>query len=167
MSVAIKKDIPVDEIYKKARVEKRAKVRSRMLGIAAILEGRKRSDAAKIAGVTINIMRIWVRRFNEFGLDGLIDKTPPGCPPTWKNDHNVFLTDKVTTGAFFERDKRITYRLVDFQTMLFERFGIIFGISTIWYKLQKLGLSWIIPRQQHPKSDSIAQEDFKKKQKKI
>lgn len=162
MSVEIRKDVPIDEIYKKARIEKRAKIRSRMLGIASILEGRKRSEAAKIAGVTINVMRIWVRRFNEQGFDGLEGKKYPGCPPTWTRDHEAFLKDKVTAGAVFERDKRITYRLEDFQTALCEKFGITFGISTIWYKLKKLGLSWITPRQQHPKSNPIAQEEFKK-----
>jgi transposase len=166
MSVVIRKDISIDVIYQNARVEKRAKVRSRMLGIAAILEGRKRADAAKIAGVTINVMRVWVRRFNEQGFDGLAGKKYPGCPPTWANDHLNFLRDKILAGAVFERDKRITYRLEDFQAALSEKFGIKFGISTIWYKLQDLGLSWITPRQQHPKSDPIVQEEFKKKQKK-
>jgi transposase len=166
MSVVIRKDIPIDEIYQKARIEKQAKIRSRMLGIATILEGRKRSDAAKIAGVTINVMRIWVRRFNEQGFDGLVGKKYPGCPPTWTRDHENFLKDKVSTGAVFERDKRITYRLEDFQAALLEKFGIVFGISTIWYKMKSLKLSWITPRQQHPKSDPVAQDEFKKKQKK-
>ena len=137
-----------------------------MLGIAAILEGRKRADAAKVTGVTINVMRIWVRRFNELGFDGLTGKKYPGCPPTWTKDHEIFLKDKVAAGAVFERDKRITYRLEDFQSALLEKFDITFGISTIWYKLKELELSWITPRQQHPKSDPIAQEEFKKKQKK-
>jgi transposase len=166
MSIVIRRDIAIDEIYQKARIERRAKVRSRMLGIAAILEGRKRSDAAKITGVTINVMRIWVCRFNEQGFDGLVGKKYPGCPPTWTKDHENFLKDKVAAGAVFERDKRITYRLEDFQAALLERFGIVFGISTIWYKMKGLKLSWITPRQKHPKSDSVAQEEFKKKQKK-
>lgn len=166
MSVAIRRDIAVNEIYKKTRTERRARIRSRMLGIAAILEGRKRSDAAKITGVTINVMRIWVCRFNEQGFDGLVDKKYPGCPPKWTKDHEAFLKDKISAGAVFERDKRITYRLKDFQTALLEKFGITFGISTIWYKLKELRFSWISPRQQHPKSDPVAQEEFKKKQKK-
>jgi len=165
MSVAIRRDISTDKIYQKARLEKRAKVRGRMLGIAAILEGRKRIDASRIAGVTINVMRIWVRRFNQHGLDGLISKKTTGRKPTWTSQHDNFLMEKVDAGAVFERDKRITYRLEDFQSALAEKFGIIFGISTIWYKLEKLKLSWITPRPKHPKSDPVAQEEFKKKQK--
>jgi transposase len=138
MSVAIRRDIAVGEIYQKARVEKRAKIRSRMLGIAAILEGRKRSDAAKITGVTVNVLRIWICRFNEQGFDGLVGKKCPGCPPTWTKDHEDFLKNKVSAGAVFERDKRITYQLEDFQAALFEKFGIVFGISTIWYKMKDL-----------------------------
>jgi transposase len=37
----------------------------RVLALAVILDGGSRSDAAKIAGVTLQIVRDWVLKFNE------------------------------------------------------------------------------------------------------
>lgn len=162
MSVAVRKDISAEEVYQKARLEKRAKVRSRMLGLAAVIEGRKRCDAAKIAGVTINVFRIWVRRFNKCGFAGLVSKKQTGRKPRWMKEQDDFIAKKISDGARFDRDKRITYRLEDFQKALEQKFGITFGISTIWYKIKKLEFSWITTRQQHPQSDPAAQEEFKK-----
>jgi len=43
----------------------------RLLAVAHILDGDGRSEAAKIAGVTLQIVRDWVLRFNEGGPEGL------------------------------------------------------------------------------------------------
>ncbi len=43
----------------------------RLLAIAHILDGARRGDAAKLAGVTLQIVRDWVVRFNADGPDGL------------------------------------------------------------------------------------------------
>ena len=47
--------------------------RERLLAVAAIFDGATRVEAAKIAGVTAQTVREWVRRFNVDGPDGLID----------------------------------------------------------------------------------------------
>ena len=43
----------------------------RLLAVALILDGGSRGEAAKVAGVTLQIVRDWVLRFNESGPDGL------------------------------------------------------------------------------------------------
>jgi transposase len=40
-----------------------------------------RGEAAKIGGVTLQIVRDWVLKFNAHGPDGLIDRKPPGQAP--------------------------------------------------------------------------------------
>ena len=47
--------------------------------MAAIYEGAARSEAAKIGGVTLQIVRDWILRFNAEGPDGLVDRKPPGA----------------------------------------------------------------------------------------
>ncbi|PKP63976.1 MAG: hypothetical protein CVT85_12690 [Alphaproteobacteria bacterium HGW-Alphaproteobacteria-7] len=49
----------------------------RLLAIALILDGGSRSDAAKVAGVTLQIVRDWVLRFNADGPDGLAKRKAP------------------------------------------------------------------------------------------
>ena len=50
----------------------------RLLAMALILDGGSRSDAAKVAGVTLQIVRDWVLRFNAEGPDGLATRKAPG-----------------------------------------------------------------------------------------
>lgn len=166
MTVQIRQDISKEKIYAQAKQEKCSKVRARLLAVAAVIEGKKRGYAAQLAGVTINNLRSWIYRFNAKGFDGLIDKKPPGNESTWTSEIEAFLKEKGQKGACFELDKRVVFRLEDFQKMIEEKFGKHYGISTIWYKLKELGLSWITARQKHPKTDLVAQEEFKKKSQK-
>lgn len=50
----------------------------RLLALALLLDGRSRSEAARAAGVTLQIVRDWVIRFNADGPDGLISRKAPG-----------------------------------------------------------------------------------------
>ena len=43
----------------------------RLLALAAIYEGATRTEAAKIGGVTLQIVRDWVLKFNADGPEGL------------------------------------------------------------------------------------------------
>jgi transposase len=50
----------------------------RLLTLAAIYDGATRTEAAKIGGVGLQIIRDWVLRFNARGPDGLLDGKPAG-----------------------------------------------------------------------------------------
>jgi transposase len=50
----------------------------RLLAIATILDGGSRSDAALVGGVTRQIVRDWVVRFNADGPDGLVTRKASG-----------------------------------------------------------------------------------------
>jgi hypothetical protein len=52
----------------------------RLLALAAIYDGAARTEAAKIGGVGLQIIRDWVLRFNARGPDGLLDGKAPGRP---------------------------------------------------------------------------------------
>src|SRR5271170_3778215 len=59
----------------------------RLLALAAIYEGASRAEAAKIGGVTLQIVRDWVLKFNAQGPEGLIDRKPPGQPSRLNDTH--------------------------------------------------------------------------------
>jgi transposase len=54
----------------------------RLLALAAIYDGATRTEAAKIGGVGLQIIRDWVVRFNARGPDGLLNGKSPGQPPS-------------------------------------------------------------------------------------
>ena len=52
----------------------------RLLALAAIYDGAMRTEAAKIGGVGVQIIRDWVTWFNADGPDGLRNGKSPGQP---------------------------------------------------------------------------------------
>ena len=59
--------------------------------LAAIYEGASRTEAARIGGVTLQIVRDWVLKFNAQGPEGLIDRKPPGQPSRLSDHHRQHL----------------------------------------------------------------------------
>ena len=52
----------------------------RLLALAEVYDGGSRTDASRIGGVGLQIIRDWVLRFNARGPDGLVDGKSPGDP---------------------------------------------------------------------------------------
>jgi transposase len=59
----------------------------RLLALAAVYDGASRTEAAKIGGVTLQIVRDWVLKFNAHGPGGLIDRKRPGQPARLQEHH--------------------------------------------------------------------------------
>ncbi|CAH2603467.1 Helix-turn-helix domain-containing protein [Rhodovastum atsumiense] len=59
--------------------------------VAAIYEGASRAEAAKIGGVTPQIVRDWVVKFNAAGPAGLIDPKRPGPVPLLSAEQRAAL----------------------------------------------------------------------------
>lgn len=78
MSVPIKlrDDLSAVDVRACARRCKDGAQVRRLLAIATILDGGSRSDAALIGGVTRQIVRDWVLRFNADGPEGLATRKP-------------------------------------------------------------------------------------------
>jgi transposase len=52
----------------------------RLSAMRTLILGFSHEQAAKLAGVSVGTLFIWVHRFNEAGIDGLIDKPREGRP---------------------------------------------------------------------------------------
>jgi transposase len=63
----------------------------RLLAMALILDGSSRSEAAKLAGVSLQIVRDWVLRFNAEGPDGLATRKAPGRASILNDEQRALL----------------------------------------------------------------------------
>ena len=63
-----------------ARASEDADQVRRLLALALIYDGGSRTQAAEAGGVTLQVVRDWVVRFNADGPGGLIDRKAPGQP---------------------------------------------------------------------------------------
>src|SRR3546814_16252046 len=77
-AIGVRSDYTSADLRQFARRSDDADQVRRLLAVALILDGGSRSEAAKVAGVTLQIVRDWVLRFNEGGPDGLATRQTTG-----------------------------------------------------------------------------------------
>ena len=87
MPIALRTDFDATAVRAAARRSKDGAQARRLLALAAIYEGASRTEAARIGGVTLQIVRDWVMKFNAAGPDGLIDRKAPGPQSLLKAAH--------------------------------------------------------------------------------
>jgi transposase len=109
------------------------------------------------------ILRDWVIRYNERGLDGLASRKPPGAAPKLTAAQMSELSDLVLAGPDPKVDKVVRWRCLDLRAEVTRRFSVTVPERTIAKWLCKLKLTRLQPRPFHPKKDAAAQEAFKKR----
>ncbi len=96
----------------------------RMLALAVILDGGSRSEAARMAGVTLQIVRDWVLRFNEDGPEGLPTRKAPGKASILNDEQRARLTEMVEAGPISAAHRVVRWRLVDLAQWIWDEFGL-------------------------------------------
>jgi hypothetical protein len=81
MPVPLRSDFDAAALRAIVRKSKDGPQARRLLALAVIYDGATRTEAARIGGVTLQVVRDWVVKFNAHGPEGLIDRKPPASPP--------------------------------------------------------------------------------------
>jgi transposase len=134
----------------------------RLLALAAIYDGATRSEAAKIGGVTVQIVRDWVLKFNAQGPDGLINRKAPGQPPRLSAEHRKALAEIIETGPTPAIHGVVRWRIIDLCQWLFETFRVTVAKQTLSRELRAMGYRKLSARPRHHAQAEGAIEDFKK-----
>jgi transposase len=132
------------------------------LALAAIYEGATRSEAARIGGVTLQIVRDWVLKFNAHGPQGLIDRKAPGQPSRLNDAHRAALARIVESGPIPAVHGVVRWRIVDLCQWMFEEFRVTIATQTMSRELRALGYRKLSARPRHHAQAERAVEDFKK-----
>jgi len=98
MPIALRADYDAARLRAFARKTKDGPQARRLLALAAIYDGATRTQAARIGGVTLQIVRDWVVKFNRSGPDGLIDRKAPGQLSKLKDAHRAALATMIESG---------------------------------------------------------------------
>ena len=132
-----------------AKATKNAAQARRLLALAEIYDGGSRSDAARIGGVTLQIIRDWVMRFNARGPDGLINGKAPGNRPKLNDAQRQALVDVVERGPIPAIDGVVRWRRKDLVRLIFEEFRIEIDETTVGRELKALGFAKLSARPRH------------------
>ena len=95
----------------------------RLLALAAIYDGASRTEAAKIGGVTLQVVRDWVVRFNAQGPDGLIERKAPGRQRRLNEAHRAALAALIESGPIPAVHGVVRWRIVDRRQVACWRIG--------------------------------------------
>lgn len=158
----LRKDFDADRCRAAARRSKDGSQARRLLALAAIYDGAKRSDAARLGGVTVQIVRDWVEKFNRDGPDGLIDRKAPGKQPLLDANHLAALARRVDEGPVPAVHGLVRWRIVDLVQWLFEEFRITASEDTVSRAFRRQGYRKLSARPRHHAQNPQAIEDFKK-----
>ena len=134
----------------------------RLLALAEIYDGRRRSDAARLAGVGLQIIRDWVLRFNAEGPDGLINRKGSGPPSRLTDEQRAMLRQAVEEGPKPYLDGVVRWRLVDLVQWAREEFGVSISRQTMGRELRAMGFRRLSARPRHYAQNPEAIEAFKK-----
>ncbi len=97
-AIQLRSDYTADDLHRLARASRDANQTRRLLALASNYEGGSRSQAARIGGVGLQIIRDWVVRFNAHGPDGLLDCKAPGKTPRLSDAQRAALAQAVEAG---------------------------------------------------------------------
>ena len=137
--IKMRTDLSGDLLRMIARSSRDAKQVRRLLAIASIYDGRSRTEAAKIGGVGLQVLRDWIVRFNAEGPDGLIDRKAPGKVPILNDRQRQALAQAVETGANPNLDGLNRWRLSDLVQFLWDQFGVSVSETTVGRELRAMG----------------------------
>jgi transposase len=160
--IALRGDFDGPGLRRLAKTTKDATQARRLLALAEIYDGGSRTDAARIGGVTRQIVRDWVLRFNQHGPDGLINRKAPGNRPKLNEDHRRALASMVESGPLPAIHGVVRWRRKDLARWLFAEFQLSVDKTTVGRALRALGFAKLSARPRHYAQNELEREAFKK-----
>src|ERR1700736_4104777 len=122
MPIPIRSDFDAPQLRVFARKTKDGPQARRLLALAAIYDGATRTEAAKIGGVGLQIIRDWVMRFNARGAAGLLDGKSPGQPSKLNDEQRQAIVRMIESGPIPSIHGVVRWRLIDLSQWVYEEF---------------------------------------------
>src|SRR5512139_4248221 len=160
--IPLRRDFNASLLRGLARRTKDGPQARRLLALAAIYDGATRTDAAKVGGVGLQIIRDWVLRFNARGPDGLVDGKPPGQPSKLNDAQREAVARVIESGPIPAIHGVVRWRLIDLAQWIFEEFRITIAKQPLSRELRAMGYRKLSARPRHHAQAASAIEDFKK-----
>ncbi len=160
-AIGLREDFESGQLRALAKMVKDAGQARRLLALAVIYDGGMRTEAARIGGVGLQIIRDWVLRFNARGPDGLIGGKAPGNPSKLNDDQRQALVGIGERGPIPAIHGVVRWRLVDLMQWVWEEFGISLSEPTMSREMKALGYRKISARPRHHAQNEFAIEAFK------
>lgn len=162
MAIPLRRDFDAAGVRSAARMSKDGGQVRRLLALAAIYDGASRTEAAAIGGVTLQVVRDWVLRFNAQGPAGLLDRKAPGQTPRLNGTHRAALAAMIEHGPNPAAHGVVRWRIIDLCQWVWDEFEISVSQQTLSRELRAMGYRKLSARPRHHAQAGGAIEAFKK-----
>jgi transposase len=160
--IPLRHDFDAPQLRSLAKKTKDGPQARRLLALAAIYDDASRTEAAKIGGVGLQIIRDWVLHFNERGPHGLLNGKTPGQPTKLNYVHRQAIVRIIESGPIPAVHGVVRWRLIDLAQWIFEEFRITIAKQTLSRELRTMGYRKLSARPRHHAQAEGAIENFKK-----
>ena len=134
--IPLRPDFDASRLRRLARESEEASQVRRLLALAAIYDGARRTEAAEIGGVTLQVIRDWVLKFNAQGSAGLIDGKAPGQPSRLNDAHRAALAAVIESGPIPAIHGVVRWRIIDLCQWLWDEFRVSVSKQTLGRELR-------------------------------
>jgi transposase len=162
MPIPLRADFDAAQLRSAARKTKDGPQARRLLALAAVYDGATRTEAARIGGVTLQIVRDWVVKFNARGPEGLIDRKAPGQPARLNDMHRAALAGVIESGPIPAIHGVVRWRIIDLCQWVWDEFQVSVAKQTLSRELRAMGYRKLSARPRHRAQAEGAIEHFKK-----
>ena len=162
MAISLRDDFDALRLRGLAKKTKDGPQARRLLALAAIYDGANRTEAAKIGGVGLQIIRDWVIRFNARGPNGLLDGKASGRPSKLDDGQRQAIARMVESGPIPAIHGVVRWRLIDLAQWIYEEFRIAIAKQTLSRELRAMGYRKLSARPRHHAQAEGVIADFKK-----
>lgn len=124
MPIPLRTDFDATMVRAAARGSKDGAQARRLLALATIYDGASRTEAARVGGVTLQIVRDWVLKSNAAGPAALIDRKAPGQPSRLNAAHRAALVEAIERGPIPAVHGVVRWRIIDLAQWLWDEFSV-------------------------------------------
>lgn len=161
-AIGVRGDYSAADLRRLARRCGDAEQVRRLLALASILDGGSRSEAAKVGGVTLQIVRDWVIRFNAEGPGGLKSRKAPGKTSILNDEQRRALGEIVEAGPIPAAHGVVRWRLIDLAQWIWDEYGLSISRQSLSREMRALGFRKLSARPRHRGQKAEAIPAFKK-----
>ena len=134
-AIRLREDFDAGRLHFLAKRSRDSAQSRRLLALAAIYDGHRRSDAARLAWVGLKIIGDWVLRFNAEGPEGLLDRKAPGRRRKLSEEQRAALAGIVESGPDPAIHGVVRWRRCDLVQWLRKQFGVSLASDNLTVKL--------------------------------
>jgi transposase len=151
----------VEGLESLAKQQHRVAIWKRFRAVILARSGETAEAIASALGCTDRAVQNWLARYNSGGAAALVDRPGRGRKPKFDPAEHDRLRARIEAGPL-PKDGVCAFHGPDIRRIIRNEFGVVLCEQAVYDLLHRIGLSSLMPRPLHRKTDLVEQEAFKK-----